>query len=350
MNLPVPNVGQEPGPDWADDINNCMSLIDQHDHTNGNGVKITPSGLNINSTLSFGGNSASSLLSTNFLPQATNISTLDAVYDVLGDLWFNDGFGNQIRITQSGAIAGTPGSIANLVPPASATYVAGNLTFVWQSSANTSAIMDAGPIIIRNLTANSFGITLQAPTLSVDYTLTLPALPAQQSFMTLDAAGNMAAPWTVDNNTIKIIGNQLVAQPATVAQTYMSTAFKANGVYRVGTSVDESFFFPFNAIITAVWIYNGTPGTSGTTELDLLMATTSGGAFASILTTTGKITSVAASGVWTDSNGIVGVQGGVTKPVLSTTAVPAGAALRFDILQAMVGGIDCELIVQWQQT
>lgn len=338
MNLPVPNVGQEPGPDWADDINNCMALIDAHDHTNGSGVKITPSGLNINSNLTFQGNSPTSVGSVDFLVLSVTTAVLNSIYDVSGDLYFNDGAGNVIRITQSGSVVGPAGSITGLVPPASATYVAGSQTFVWQAGANLPATMDAGSIIIRNLVVSSFGITLQAPPLAFDYSLTLPALPPVQSFMTLDAAGNMAAPWTVDNNTIVIVGNQLTVNGGNV--TLGEHAWELNGRYPTLTypqfNVDSVFFAPYNLTILSVWIYNGNAGTAGTTFYDLAVASP-GGAFASILSTTGAIDFSAAGGIWTDSGAVVGPQAGVTKPVLLTTAITAGQAIVFNLLGAMTG-------------
>jgi hypothetical protein len=40
MNLPVPIVSVDPGPDWATNINACMAAIDGHDHSTGKGVPI----------------------------------------------------------------------------------------------------------------------------------------------------------------------------------------------------------------------------------------------------------------------------------------------------------------------
>ena len=42
MNLPVPVVGQDPGPDWANNINSSLGILDQHDHTPGKGIQIVP--------------------------------------------------------------------------------------------------------------------------------------------------------------------------------------------------------------------------------------------------------------------------------------------------------------------
>lgn len=211
MNLPIPVVGVDPGPDYATDLNSCLTIIDTHNHSSGSGVQITPSGLNINIDLPISNNNITGAKSVRFQPQSVALggsSDKGCLYEVVSDLYYNDASGNQIRITQSGAVAGTPGSISNLVAPASASYVSGSLTFVWQSDVNTAANLDAGSIIVRNLTASSNGITISPPvSLASDYTITLPALPASQKFMTLDASGNISAPWSVDGTTLEISSN-----------------------------------------------------------------------------------------------------------------------------------------------
>jgi len=207
MQLLVPTVGQELGPTWAQDLNyNFQTLIDQHDHSIGHGVQITPSGLNINSALTMQGNSLLFLLSGSFVSQGGLLSDLTTVYVSGGNLYYNDNLGNQIQITASGTINVAPGVIPGLNTPASLTYnsALNGGTFLFQSDVNTGANLDIASIVIRNLVPNSFGITLQAPVLSLDYSLTLPSRPLVQSFMTLNAAGQMAAPWTVDNNTIGV--------------------------------------------------------------------------------------------------------------------------------------------------
>jgi hypothetical protein len=101
-------------------------------------------------------------------------------------------------------------------------------------------------------------------------------------------------------------------------------------------NIDAIFFAPYALTITSVWIYNGDAGASGTTEYDLKVAS-SGGAFSSILSTTGKITSAAAAGVWTDSGSVIAAQTGVTKPVISVANISAGQAIKWDLIQSMTG-------------
>ena len=233
MNLPVPVVGVDPGPDWATQINNCLALIDSHTHVTGQGVQITPSGLDINTDLSIAGNNLTLVRSTRFQNQTSTLSgvtDLNCVYSsgTAGDLYYNDGSGNKIRLTQSGSIVGTTGSIGGLISPASATYVPATQTFVWQSAANTAANIDCGSVIFRNITASSYGLTLAPPSsLALNYTITLPAIPAASgNFLTIDTSGNISSNVKIDgvtllntSNTIAVQASQLVDNSTTAASS-----------------------------------------------------------------------------------------------------------------------------------
>lgn len=181
MSLILPTVGQEPGPNWALDINSSMSLIDQHNHAAGSGVQITPAGIDINTDLPINSNNITGPRSVRFSAQLSPLALgidIGCIYVSGADLYYNDTLGNQVRLTIAGGVNGTPGSIAGLVAPATATYVPANQTFVWQSNVNTSASLDSGPLLIRNIVANSNAITITPPNpLPADYTVTLPSAP-----------------------------------------------------------------------------------------------------------------------------------------------------------------------------
>ncbi len=340
MNLIVPSVGSTIGPEWAFDINDCLALIDQHDHTPGKGTPITAAGLNIDADLPFNNHFATQLAGLTLLPQGST-PTLTTIYASGNDLYFVDGIGNNVRITQSGGVVGTPGSISNLSPPATANYSAISSTFEWKSTASLAANMDFGSAIMRNLSPNStYALTLSPPSLSSNYTLTLPALPSVQSFMTLGTGGAITAPWTVDDTTIKIVSNQLVAQGPALSPL-REHSWELNGNYAGLTfpllNIDAIFMAPANIIISSVWIYNGAVGASGTTEFDLKLILSGNVSATSILTTTGKISSTAFDNVWTDSGTVISAQTGVVKPVLATTAISAGQGIKFDLIQSMTG-------------
>jgi hypothetical protein len=226
MNLPVPIVGQDPGHQYATDVNSSLTLIDQHDHSPGYGVRITPAGLNISSDLPLNSNNLTLARSVRFSPQTTPISgalDLGCLYESGVDLYYNDGVGNRVRITQAGGVAGSPGSIANLTSPASASYVAANQTFVWQSGANIGANMDSASYILRNLSIGSFGLTLSPPAaMAVDFTITLPALPAATKLVTMTNMGVMAAAADVDNSTLQFSSNTLSVKPAGITDNELA--------------------------------------------------------------------------------------------------------------------------------
>lgn len=198
MNLIVPTPGQEPGPTYATDINSSLTLIDQHNHSPGQGVPITPSGLNISTDLSFLANNATNLRSVRFSPQNSSLigaTDLGCLYEQGVDLYYNDGNGNVVRITQGGSVAGASGSITGLASPASVVFSSLTGTFTFQSDTNVAGKLDIGPLTIRDTAASALGISLVSPVgLSGAYTLTLPAsLPGANLPLSVDNSGNLSA-------------------------------------------------------------------------------------------------------------------------------------------------------------
>lgn len=230
MNLTIPTVGQEAGPDYALDINASLVLIDAHDHTPGKGAAITSGSLNINADLSFNNHAAVSLKGIQLTSQVIT-PTVNTIYESGSDLYFVDAIGNNIRLTLNGAVAGTPGSISNLVAPASAAYIAGSSVFVWQSNIGKAADMDFGSAIMRNLSPNStFSMTLAPPAaMTSNTTITLPVIPAVESFMTMDNSGQIKVgiPRDAGIDTINIAPNAIVTSK--IADLNVTTAKLADG-------------------------------------------------------------------------------------------------------------------------
>lgn len=271
MSLLVPTVGQEASPTWAQDINASLSIIDQHNHANGAGVPITPSGLEISADLPFLSNNAIDLRSVRFDAQASPLalgSDIGCVYVSGVDLYYNDINGNQIQITALGGVAGTPGSIGGLVAPASVTYVGATPAFVFQSNANVSADLDAGSITIRENTVAANGIKLSSPTaLGAGYTLTLfSSLPGSTLPVSVSSSGNLSAAQITAAQivpNIALVGN-ISATGSISAGTSMAatTSLSVGTTAVVGTGLTVS---AGGAAITGNSTVTGTLGVSGQT-------------------------------------------------------------------------------------
>lgn len=271
MGMPIPQVGVEPGPQWATDINNSLTIIDRHDHTPGNGVQITPDGINITKDLPFNGNNATLLRSSRYSAQGSPLSgslDLGAVYVSGVDLYYNDELGNQVRITQNGSVTGVSGSITGLVSPASASYSPGTGTFIWQSDVNTAANMDFESAILRNGTASSFGLTLAAPTLTSDYAITLPLLPANNSLMSINTSGVITAGiGSFDQSTITSDGAVVKVPTGGITSTQI-----ANNTIVAGNIANGAVGLP--ALASTVLQWNSATFTITTPGFNVRLAST----------------------------------------------------------------------------
>lgn len=213
MNLVVPVPSQCPAPEWAQAVYACLyGNIDQHNHSPGQGVPITPSGMNISSNLSFGGNSAINLKTTTYTDQTSALASsfLGCVYIAGGNLYYNAGAdGFAVQITNGHTVVGSSGTIGGLPSgTASATY--STPTFTFQSATSTPANLDGGSLFIREVTAGANAVKLSSPTsLAADYTLTFPAAPpGSTSFATVSSAGLIATSISTANG---ITGSNIVS-------------------------------------------------------------------------------------------------------------------------------------------
>lgn len=114
---------------------------------------------------------------------------------------------------------------------------------------------------------------------------------------------------------------------------------KLNGAYGGAAAyngVDGLWIAPNALQITNIFIYQDTPGSGGTTTLDLKVKPFLSGSFTSVFLTTPKVNNAAGSHVWC---GVGDAVGGFTAPVLTSLpfAVAAKSALRMDLLGAQSG-------------
>lgn len=107
MALVLPEVSITAGPQWATLLNAAFTRIDAHDHSPGNGVLITPSGLNITADLSFVNNNATNLRTVRLTPNNTFspvAADRNCLYALGGELYYIDASGNNVQITLNGTI------------------------------------------------------------------------------------------------------------------------------------------------------------------------------------------------------------------------------------------------------
>lgn len=232
MGLVVPTVAQEPGPTWANDLNADLGILDQHNHSSGQGVRINPSGLDINGDLPINGNNLTTVKTVNFSAQVSFLPgtspNLGCIYVAGNELYYNDEAGNVVPITLNGSVNAGAGSISGLPSgTASASYSGAGQTFTWQSATVTPANMDFGSAVLRNILPNSFGLTLSPPnSLAADYSVTLPASNTSGGtvFLTYDTSNNMGAgPLLANGITNSNIASHTILQSNLALMTTGST-------------------------------------------------------------------------------------------------------------------------------
>ncbi len=128
MNLELPTPTVTLGPEWAQELNDALGLVDAHDHSSGFGVKVKPAGMDINADLNF--NLLWRLInakSTRFTDQATTLTgatNADSIYAVLGNLYFTNSSGVAVQLTSGSSIISAPSSVNSLTFSA----ISGDLT------------------------------------------------------------------------------------------------------------------------------------------------------------------------------------------------------------------------------
>jgi hypothetical protein len=251
MGLSVPVTGVDPGPDWANQINNSLSLIDSHDHSSGKGVPITPAGMNISSDLNIQNHNLTSVKGLAFQSQSLNPASVNTLYCLSGNLYYNDINGVQIALTINGSIAGTSGSITNLVAPAAVVYGSGLFDFI--QNVGVEGDLKFSSLVFKNNGGAPLpptnGLVIKSPAvIPSPYSLTLPPAVAGSvgSFLTSDASGNLGYT-TVDSATLQYSANIISVAPVGIQQSNLykrsvsNTTASAGNVASIGYGGSGTF-------------------------------------------------------------------------------------------------------------
>lgn len=198
LDLPVPTVTL--GPEWAEQLNAALEFIDAHDHTSGKGKLITAAALNINDDVSINSHNLTSARSYNMANLGAAIadpSDLRSIYAVNGELYYNDGSGNQVQITDSGGInASTIGGIGgDYAPPAAVNYNSISKTYLIYQNSTTGlrGKIDTADILLRDDVVGANAVTLKSPTsLAAGYDFRFPnALPVANRVLQISSTGDV---------------------------------------------------------------------------------------------------------------------------------------------------------------
>lgn len=183
LGITLPTVGVSTGPGWATSLNTALTTIIATLE-----AKVTPSGMDINADLSFtSGATAYRAKDVKALSLSNQASSLAAATyactlfssDADGELYWNDNNGRQVQLTTDGSVnVSTTGGITGSGYGASSVEVnwdAANTQYKMRSGAGAD---DYASVMLNDVKLNdgsSHTLTVAAPSMSADYTLTLPA-------------------------------------------------------------------------------------------------------------------------------------------------------------------------------
>lgn len=263
MNLPAPTPGEDPGPDWATNNNACLYAIDSHNHSPGQGVPITPDGLDISSDLDMQSNDLTNAQSVGMISLLAALTSLLQSLQVVGvDLYFIDGNGNAVRITQSGSVTGSTGTITGLPSgTASASFAAG--TFTFQSATNTPATINCGPVVSGAVVANAKTVTIGASSSQpANYALTWPLAVSAGVFKS-DVSGNMSIVplGTVVSSTVGVV----TTLPSSSFKSITSISLAA-GTWLVSGAISFNQSSPYSGLLFNALIGDTVDSDSGAVD------------------------------------------------------------------------------------
>lgn len=273
MGLVLPTLNGDIG-EWDDIINEALgNVIDEHDHSAGKGVRITPLGLDINADLSFGGHRA---LNTSAV-QLTAVAAA-AMAGINRSLWVNsadnelywrNNAGTDIKFTTGGTLN------ISLLGGIGGDYTASGALFSFddatdrflaqqQGSPRPWAGLAIGNLDIYQQAASIVNrVRIQSPSaLAASYALTLPtALPGSTQLLQLSAAGAIVASNTIANavalgSTLTVAGAASFPGTVTGATTFtgaisLSTTLAVAGAATIGGNTTIGGTLGVTGLITA---------------------------------------------------------------------------------------------------
>jgi len=205
----------------------ALYTIDTHDHSTGQGSRITPSGLNINGDLTFNSNFATNASGYQFsLSAAPSINNVIYI-DTSGNLRYKNAMGDFSIMNAMGEISG--GITGDYTSTnADVNYLDATKTYRFWQDASITANIDVGSVNIYENIVSANPITLQSPTsLASAYTLTLPTA--------LAGSNNLAI--ISSNAGVLSYNDQALLTTSAVTFASVDTGQGANELYAMNQAV-----------------------------------------------------------------------------------------------------------------
>ncbi len=179
MALILATVSETLGPAWAQALNDIFQRLDLHDHSTGNGAKVTPAGLTINAAVDFDDNYIDAAKAVQLEGQSAAITAKTGSLQRVGsNLYWINSAGASVQLTSGSSLA-VPGTGA-----ISASVLSSYPHAVVSGDAQKILVVDS----------------------SAARTLTLPAATTAMFFMVKDGGGAAAT----NNITITPDGTDLI--------------------------------------------------------------------------------------------------------------------------------------------
>lgn len=281
LGVTAPVVGTTAGPDYADQVNEFLEALQDVVE-----AKVTPAGIDINTDLSlFSSGSYYRLkdaLAVTFRDQTSALSAATyptSIYFSGGECYANDGAGNQIQLTAGGIVnTSTTGGITGSGYGTSGVELAwdsGNQAYNLWANSTTTTYADVVLDDVKLYDGSSNFITLSAPSIVSDYTITFPtAVPASTSVVQMAATGTLSASpsanitttGTVSAGTATVTGALTVGAGAAITGNLSATgsmlgsSLSTVGALSVGTNLTVSG----TATVTGTTTLSGNATVGGT--------------------------------------------------------------------------------------
>ena len=238
LNITLPVVGITPGTKYAELINDAFtSLISDIER------KVLFSDILANQALDLKGNYIVNVGRVKFSNLNAALSSGNAgLFEVSGELYYQDELGNNVQITNNGSI--NSAALGNIISSGSPAYGTGGIQLLWSGLNNKYVFSDPNPAEVELGTLalkTSANTTKLKSSSSVNYTITLPQKPLSNGgVLSSDIAG--LTTWSKDLSLDSVSAtNDITSSANIVGKTVKQTDIKEYNYNTYSLRLSENF-------------------------------------------------------------------------------------------------------------